>query len=87
MATSAYQSSKRVSVFLSMTDEVETMPIVHVSLLHENIITSRDLLGCPKHKQVRWHMYNSELYADCVCGLVHLLCYSIDECKASPDVT
>ena len=37
MATSAYQSSKRVSVFLSMTDEVDTTPIVHVSVITEII--------------------------------------------------
>ncbi|XP_065883568.1 5-formyltetrahydrofolate cyclo-ligase-like isoform X3 [Dysidea avara] len=29
IATSAYQSSKRVSVFISMNDEVDTTPIIH----------------------------------------------------------
>jgi len=31
METSAYQSSKRVSVFISMNDEVDTTSIIHVS--------------------------------------------------------
>jgi len=54
MATSAYQCSKRLSVYLSMTDEVDTTPILHVSLFScEKIVTSHDLAGYLKLQQVR----------------------------------